>query len=717
MEVNVHRCRFIEYQPAQINSLSHTETPTLGLVACGRSNGNIEIWTTRNNWNLLKIIPGGEGRDVNSVVWVNQHSDNTLPRLFSAGSNGLLVEWDTISLEPKVLTRVSGGSITCMSVNHGNTFIALGSTDGATRIFDITNPKLPDLYKTIKPGKPSQVLSIVWTYDDKYIITGSSDGTIKKWDSVSGRTISTMTVETRRKSPTPVTSVIALPDNTIVSGDALGHVKFWDGEQCSMLQTFNKSHLADVLCIASNRDGTEVYTSGVDRKTVKFRKVDDLENTGSIWIETGKKGYHSHDVRNMILIEVGKEQEVLVSGGTDPALVVCPTVHYPNVTHRRLQHFPQKPMISISKSKRLLACPFDNGEVLIWKLGKYAYPKEYDVSAQDPSSVRLSLAENKSLIMKLVTKSKQNVVSCAISEDANWIAVASIDSVGLYRMGEDMQRPGHLKRPKKMKSFIQEVIVDGKSSTGAHRVLFTPDSGRLITVASNSVIIISDLTMWVDGVFPELARFTEYASPSQLSITSISTSGDNKWLAVADDMAKQINIYSLDSYQLHMTLPQLTPASCLHTSLAFNPYSSTLVITFANNQFYVYDVSANALTQWSEKYANVMPARFARIQDKIMGCAFNPENSNHIVLWGSGYLCSIDMQLEIDESQLDITVKKRKREANTVRANENYRLSHHYQGIMLVEFIGEKEMVVVERPYTGILENLGPSFYRPQYGT
>jgi len=183
--------------------------------------------------------------------------------------------------------------------------------------------------------------------------------------------------------------------------------------------------------------------------------------------------------------------------------------------------------------------------------------------------------------------------------------------------------------------------------------------------------------MWVDGVFPELARFTEYASPSQMSITSISTSGDNKWLAVADDMAKQINIYSLDSYQRHMTLPQLTPVSCLHTSLTFNPYSSTLVITFANNQFYVYDVSANALTQWSEKYANVMPARFARIQDKIMGCAFNPENSNHIVLWGIGYLCSIDMQLAIDESHLDITAKKRKREANTREPQDHHLLCFH----------------------------------------
>jgi U3 small nucleolar RNA-associated protein 4 len=35
---------------------------------------------------------------------------------------------------------------------------------------------------------------------------------------------------------------------------------------------------------------------------------------------------------------------------------------------------------------------------------------------------------------------------------------------------------------------------------------------------------------------------------------------------------------------------------------------------------------------------------------------------------------------------------------------------------MFLDFVGEDEMVVVERPWFGILESLPPSFYRKSYG-
>lgn len=121
--MQIHRCRFVEYQPAAINALDFTP-PTVkrSRLAVGRANGNIEIWDPLHNFRLEKTIPGGEGQSVESIAWahqsviVDQDEDDTPeeieqqlkrqlskpPRLFSSGLNPYIVEWDTTSMTVKV---------------------------------------------------------------------------------------------------------------------------------------------------------------------------------------------------------------------------------------------------------------------------------------------------------------------------------------------------------------------------------------------------------------------------------------------------------------------------------------------------------------------------------------------------------------------------------------------------------------------------------------
>lgn len=121
--MEVHRCRFVEYQPASINSLSFTP-PTVkeSRLAVGRANGDIEIWDPTGRYNLEKTLPGGQDLSVESVVWAHQSVLTGLsddedpetverarkrlleqpPRLFSSGFNPYVLEWDTTSLTVKV---------------------------------------------------------------------------------------------------------------------------------------------------------------------------------------------------------------------------------------------------------------------------------------------------------------------------------------------------------------------------------------------------------------------------------------------------------------------------------------------------------------------------------------------------------------------------------------------------------------------------------------
>lgn len=123
--MEVHRCRFVEYQPAAINSLDFTPTTVKDTrLAVGRANGNIEIWDPTHKYRLEKTIPGGEDLSVESVVWAHQSVianpdpeddpediakelellKNSPPRLFSSGLNPYIIEWDTTSLTAKVKT-------------------------------------------------------------------------------------------------------------------------------------------------------------------------------------------------------------------------------------------------------------------------------------------------------------------------------------------------------------------------------------------------------------------------------------------------------------------------------------------------------------------------------------------------------------------------------------------------------------------------------------
>jgi len=53
--MEVHRCRFVDYVPAAINALTFTPVSTRPLLACGRANGDIEIWNPKNDWTVEKV--------------------------------------------------------------------------------------------------------------------------------------------------------------------------------------------------------------------------------------------------------------------------------------------------------------------------------------------------------------------------------------------------------------------------------------------------------------------------------------------------------------------------------------------------------------------------------------------------------------------------------------------------------------------------------------
>lgn len=175
----------------------------------------------------------------------------------------------------------------------------------------------------------------------------------------------------------------------------------------------------------------------------------------------------------------------------------------------------------------------------------------------------------------------------------------------------------------------------------------------------------------------------------------------------------------------------------------------------ASNEFYIYDVEQKRHTEWSQKNAQKLPKQFLELRDRIMGVAYNPAQPDTIIIYGSTYLCSVDLTRKTGDKNAVLNLNKRKeadrqaelaihkkreqfkkvgveqeadRTMNNGKAGQakvakakygetSFLVSQKYQQILYTGFIDANEMVVVERPKFSMLEKLPPSFYKPHFGT
>ena len=340
--MDIHRCRFVPFPPSTINAVAfshpHIEkdqkaaTPRL---AVGRANGDIEIWNPQAGaWFQETIIRGGKDRSIDGLVWTrdpNEEVDGKTiigkSRLFSIGYTPTVTEWDLAKGRP--LRQVSGnhGDIWCIATQPflsktqqaanptqwpGQKLIA-GCTDGALVLYSTEDEDLQLQRTLVRPSaKKAKIISVVWQ-DRIHVVAGCTDSTIRIYDIRTGALVRNMTLGSGPKGGPKeiiVWSVKVLQDGTIVSGDSTGEIKLWDGKLYTLRQRI-KSHQQDVLSLATNFDGSAIFSGGMDRRTVVYKPV--VKGKGR-WAEVAHRRFHTHDVKTMASFESGG-LSVIVSGG------------------------------------------------------------------------------------------------------------------------------------------------------------------------------------------------------------------------------------------------------------------------------------------------------------------------------------------------------------------------------------------------------------------
>ncbi|CRG88051.1 U3 small nucleolar RNA-associated protein 4 [Talaromyces islandicus] len=592
--MELHRCRFVPYNPQAINALEFSHPPSAKAagqgahtlrLAVGRANGDIEIWNPlRGAWFQETIIRGGKDRSIEGLAWtldpIEDAPDGSglkVPgrlRLFSIGYTNTVTEWD---LEKGVPARHSSGSygeIWCLTAQprwapennnkqnvadgeYTGQHLAIGCADGSIVILSTADNDLRFVRRLqASTTKNVRVLSI--TFQNRNIlVAGYADSSIRLFDIRTGRLLRTISLG-RGPAGGPkeilVWSIKTLPDGTLVSGDSTGEVRFWDAKNYSLIQRLH-GHKADVLDVAVSIDGESVISGGTDRKTVLYRlNPGKKKDKSRRWAEVMHRRYHTHDVKKFAVYE-SKDLSIAVSGGPGATLVVLPLREFGKEHHRTLSNLPQISQLASSPSARFLMSYWER-EARIWRI------------AQEPE--KGAEKQRNQLVGRVLIPGEDNITSAAISSDGSVLVVSTMNGIRLFSLspGDDEHNTLH----------IEDLDVPQSVANGGARVVsMSPDRKWLSIIRPNNDIYLAKLSPPSSPdetlrIHPTLLRIrrTSGKAPSMRGVTqgtlgnydrtirTITFSSDSKLVATGD-LAGFLDSWMLEEAPGQLTLAKKAP--------------------------------------------------------------------------------------------------------------------------------------------------------------
>jgi U3 small nucleolar RNA-associated protein 4 len=273
----------------------------------------------------------------------------------------------------------------------------------------------------------------------------------------------------------------------------------------------------------------------------------------------------------------------------------------------------------------------------------------------------------------------------------------------------------------------------------------------------STTVMVTHLAISPDG---QWLATSSHCPPSTTSFSSSSSSHHT---------STKTHIYNLDSIAYHTTLPSF-PLPVQHLTFANNATAggisltpSTLLLTFPNNSVQVYDVEQRQFPSWGKTLSTLVSrSRLASTHDAALGASFSlSPKDRYILFWSATWLCKVNLDaLSNVDSQggttLDFTSSKHsnkrrrgrdfpstpskpglqppntpatkaglpdggvpEREEDAEQKEKMSRLVRMitiYRPILCAELLGEKEMVVVERPLVDVLATLPPAYFKHRYG-
>lgn len=683
-EFTVHRVRFFDYMPSAIRAMAFN--PRTERLAVARADGAVEIFNFADNYFQEKVIPGRDGGTVEALCWVG-------PRLFGAGLNGAITEYDLENLRPRYSVEAYGGPIWTVSGDSAGTMLAVGCEDGTVKMFEILDETIR--FQRNLERQKGRIISLSWHPSGALIAAGMID-MIRIFNAETGRATHRLLVErgagASKSREVVVWSVVFLSDHTIVSGDSAGKVQFWDGHTGTLVRT----HLVtkwDVLALAVSQDESSVVAGTSESIVVQFQFISStVGRQDNEWVRTRTFKNHSHDVRALVHTETA-----VVSGGMDTQLVVRPLLDKveKNTQESSLRKiaFPHRSLVCCAKKAGLLLFQFPE-HLELWRLGE----SEGHGRAGDSLPVKRKPEK----LIHLKRKGDDHIRCSAVSPCGGWLVYATVSGVRLYRIQHDNNNIG-----------VTKVSKLPKSLCSAHQLCFSSDSSKLFAASGLSSVVVVAL----DPLECKHLHTLRPKSGSRQPVHLLCVSDDGKWLASANTDC-EVHVYNLKKMKLHCKVPVYS--SC-PTAIGINPVTSNLVTVHADQQVFEFSLQQKEYTEWSRRLQQrgLHPVWLQR-DTPVAHITFNPRNPAHIVLHDVFMLCIIDQSLPLPEARTPLLNQMMLRslpEAERSRQSHAFKICKSFQHLLSMTLLDDQSLVAVERPLLDIVSQLPAPVRQKKFAT
>ncbi|KAM9854320.1 U3 small nucleolar RNA-associated protein 4 homolog [Aulostomus maculatus] len=681
-EFKVHRVRFFDYMPSAIRAMAFNGRTER--LAVARADGALEVFNFADNYFQEKLIPGREGGSVEALCWVGQ-------RLFSAGLNSEITEYDLENLRPKYTVEAYGGPIWTISSNSQGTLLAVGCEDGTVKIFEILEGRIQ--FQRNLDKQKGRIISLSWHPSGSRLAAGMMD-MIRIFNTETGHATHRLLVErgigASKSREVVVWSVAFLSDHTIVSGDSAGKVQMWDGHTGTLVQ----SHLVtkwDVLALSVAPDGSSLIAGTSEGTVVQFQFISSTINQqDKEWVRTRTFKNHSHDVRALAHTDTA-----VVSGGVDTQLVVRPLLdkvekNSPESALRKIA-FPHRSLVCCAKKAGLLLFQFPD-HLELWRLG------ESEGHGKPGDSLPIKRKPEK--LIHLKKKGDDHICCSALSPCGEWLAYSTVSSVRLYRLGIH-------------NISITKVSKLPKLLTSAHQLCFSSDSSKLFASSSQSSVVVVGLSQSECKYLHTLKPKSGSSQPVHLLFAS----EDGKWLATANT-DREIHVYSLHKMKLHCSVPVYS--SC-PTAIAIHPATSNLLTVHADQQLFEFSLVQKEYTDWSRRLQKQgLHPQWLQRDTPITHVTFNPKNPAHIILHDMFMFCILDKTLPLPDVKTRLLNQMTLRslpEAERIRQSHSFKICKSFQHLMCVSLLEDHSLVVVERPLLDIVSQLPAPVRQKKFAT
>uniref|UniRef100_A0A8C9VF86 UTP4 small subunit processome component n=1 Tax=Scleropages formosus TaxID=113540 RepID=A0A8C9VF86_SCLFO len=651
-EFKVHRVRFFGYMPSGIRCMSFNERAER--LALGRLDGTLEIFNFKDSFYQEKVIPGNDSRSVEAVCWVAE-------RLFTAGLNGEITEYDLENLCPKYSLDAFGGPIWTVACNAQGTHLAVGCEDGSIKLFEILPEKIR--FERNLDRQKGRVLSLSWHESGTRIAAGMLD-MIRIFDVQSGELCTCLMLVDRgvsgmRNHECVVWCVAFLSDLTVISTDSSGKVQVWNAAM-GILSSTHLVSKSDVLSLAVSKDESSFVVGTSEGTVVQFQFLANiLGGDEKAWVRTKTFKPHTHDVR--ALAEIGT---AVVSGGLDTQLVVRPLLDkvdimsYDNVLHKI--HFPHRSLVSCAQKAGMLLFQFP-AQLEVWRLGESEGRKPGDT---------LFVKKNPEKLLQLKRKGEDHISCSAISPCGGWLAYSTVSSLRVYRLQCD--------------EHVSISKVGGLCHCSSTR------APRTALLHFDSLSLLSAWCCSFANVFKSHPVCLCLLFPGAQCISH--------------------HILLLSSpfpFQPHCTVPIY--GSC-PTAMGIHPTSNNLLMVHADRQIFEYSIVEKQYTDWSRRVQREGLHKLWLERDTpVTHVTFNPRNAAQFMLHDTYMFCIIDQSLPLPDNKCQfynqITLKSLSEQERLSHAHA-FKMCTKYQHLLFLGLLDDESLVVVQRPLTDIASQL-----------